>query len=151
MTEQPSSADQPCDRPSGLPPVSRRAFLGGGAAALGAFAIPVIGPPSPSAGAPLPAAGWTDPVNGFPEWNNNIPVFQVNSEPPHATLMPHQGQGQALAADRTKSPFRQSLDGRWKFRYADRPDDRDPLFYQVGVDDSSWDDIPVRQLAVARL
>lgn len=143
MTEQPSSADQPCDRPSGLPPVSRRAFLGGGAAALGAFAIPVIGPPSPSAGAPLPAAGWTDPVNGFPEWNNNIPVFQVNSEPPHATLMPHQGQGQALAADRTKSPFRQSLDGRWKFRYADRPDDRDPLFYQVGVDDSSWDDIPV--------
>lgn len=86
---------------------------------------------------------WTDPVNGYPEWNNNIGVFSVNAEPPHATLMPYAGLGEALDADRTKSPFRQSLDGDWRFKYASRPADRDLNFYKTDVDDSSWATIPV--------
>ena len=87
--------------------------------------------------------GWTDPPNGYPEWNNNIPVFQVNAEPPHATLMPYAGLDEALAADRTRSPYRRGLDGDWKFQYADRPADRDTGFYRTDVDDRSWKRMPV--------
>ncbi len=50
---------------------------------------------------------------------------------------------QALAADRTRSPYRLDLDGTWKFAYADRPEDRDPDFHRTDTDDRDWDTIPV--------
>ncbi|MES5817865.1 glycoside hydrolase family 2 TIM barrel-domain containing protein [Streptomyces sp. RG80] len=114
-------------------PVSRRRLLEGGAAVLGALALP---------GSITPARA-ADPGAATPEWNGNIAVFRLGSEPPHTTLMPYADTGQALAADRTRSPYRLSLDGRWRFAYADRPDDRDPDFYRTDVDDSDWDTIPV--------
>jgi beta-galactosidase len=67
----------------------------------------------------------------------------VGTEPPHTTLTPYADVRQALAGDRTRSPYRMSLDGKWKFAYVDRPDDRDTDFYRTDVDDSSWDTIPV--------
>ncbi|MBO0830147.1 MAG: hypothetical protein J2P24_20425, partial [Streptosporangiales bacterium] len=85
----------------------------------------------------------SDLPDGHPEWNANIGIFQVGSEPPHATLTPYADLDQALAGDRTCSPYRQSLDGDWRFAYADTPDERDPDFYETGVDDSAWDVIPV--------
>ncbi|MFI1722008.1 glycoside hydrolase family 2 TIM barrel-domain containing protein [Streptomyces sp. NPDC020489] len=114
-------------------PVSRRRLLEGGAAVLGALALP---------GSPT-AAHAADEPTATPEWNGNIAVFRLGSEPPHTTLMPYADVGQALAADRTRSPYRLSLDGTWKFAYADRPDDRDPDFHRTDVDDSDWDTIPV--------
>ncbi|WP_103355504.1 glycoside hydrolase family 2 TIM barrel-domain containing protein [Amycolatopsis sp. CA-128772] len=118
--------------------VSRRRFLEGGAAVLGTLALPGTA----SAAASTPGA-WTAPPNGFPEWNNNIGIFEVGTEPPHATLMPHADVREALAVDRTRSPFRLGLDGDWKFRHADRPDARDPDFHRVDVDDRGWPTIPV--------
>ncbi|MGV9455214.1 glycoside hydrolase family 2 TIM barrel-domain containing protein [Streptomyces sp. NPDC003635] len=122
--------------PTGRPErvaVSRRRLLEGGAAVLGALAL--------SAG---PAAvRRADAADGTPEWNGNIAVFRLGTEPPHTTLMPYEGLAQALAADRTRSPYRLSLDGTWKFAYADRPDDRDPDFHRTDVDDSDWDTLPV--------
>jgi beta-galactosidase len=122
--------------------LSRRTFLGGGAALLSTLALPAtlssLACPAAAATRDLAA-----PPNGFPEWNNNIGIFDIGSEPPHATLMPYADLGQALAGDRTRSPFRQSLDGDWKFRHADRPDARDPEFYRENVDDSSWATLPV--------
>ncbi|GHG14262.1 MULTISPECIES: glycoside hydrolase family 2 TIM barrel-domain containing protein [Amycolatopsis] len=122
--------------------LSRRTFLGGGAALLSTLALPAT---LSSLACPAAAAtrDWTAPPNGFPEWNNNIGIFDIGSEPPHATLMPYADLGQALAGDRTRSPYRQSLDGDWKFRHAERPDARDPEFYRENVDDSSWATIPV--------
>ncbi|WP_344867634.1 glycoside hydrolase family 2 TIM barrel-domain containing protein [Amycolatopsis ultiminotia] len=122
--------------------VSRRAFLGGGAALLSTLALPAT---LSALACPAAAAtrGLTAPPNGFPEWNNNIGIFDVGSEPPHATLMPYADLGQALDGDRTRSPYRQDLDGDWKFRHYDRPDARDPDFYREDVDDSSWAEIPV--------
>lgn len=113
-------------------PISRRRLLESGAAVLGALAL--------SSG---PLAGRGHAAQGAPEWNGAIDLFRVGTQPPHTTLMPYADVGQALAADRTRSPFRLSLDGTWKFAYADRPADRDTDFYRTDVDDRDWDTIPV--------
>ncbi|TDC08034.1 DUF4981 domain-containing protein [Streptomyces sp. 8K308] len=137
--------------PERRPLVHRRTLLGGGLIALGTAAVPplagtaVAATGAPSAGAPTDALAdeWPTPPNGHPEWRNNIGIFEVNSEPPHATFMPYADLQQALAGDRTDSPYRLGLDGTWRFQHVDRPDDRDPDFHRTDVDDSSWDTIPV--------
>ncbi|MBK3624489.1 DUF4981 domain-containing protein [Streptomyces sp. MBT49] len=133
-----SSMDRP-DRPQRAEPdhplrtaVSRRRLLEGSAAVLGALALS-----SPTAAHRAAAA------DGAPEWNGSIGVFRLGTEAPHTTLMPYADLAQALAADRTRSPYRLSLDGTWKFAHADRPDDRDPDFHRTDLDDSEWDTIPV--------
>ncbi|MFJ9098839.1 glycoside hydrolase family 2 TIM barrel-domain containing protein [Streptomyces sp. NPDC102405] len=113
-------------------PISRRRLLESGAAVLGALAL--------SSG---PLAGRGHAAEGAPEWNGAIDLFRVGTQPPHTTLMPYANTGQALAADRTRSPYRLSLDGTWKFAYADRPADRDTDFHRTDVDDKDWDTIPV--------
>ncbi|CAL9386499.1 glycoside hydrolase family 2 TIM barrel-domain containing protein [Streptomyces sp. enrichment culture] len=119
----------------GRPVVSRRRLLESGAAVLGALALSA---PSAAAhaGGRRPAAG------GAPEWND-FGVFRLGTQPPHTTLMPYADVRQALAGDRTRSPYRRSLDGTWKFAHADRPDDRDADFHRTDLDDSGWDTIPV--------
>lgn len=117
-------------------PVSRRRLLEGGAAVLGALALP-------GSITAAHASDGADATAATPEWNGNIAVFRLGSEPPHTTLMPYADVRQARAADRTRSPYRLSLDGKWKFAYADRPDDRDADFHRTDVDDSDWDTIPV--------
>lgn len=112
--------------------VSRRRLLEGSAAVLGALALS-----APTGGRPARAA------EPGPEWNGRIDLFRVGTQPPHTTLMPYADLAQALAADRTRSPYRLSLDGTWKFAHAERPDDRDPDFHRTDLDDSGWDTIPV--------
>ncbi|MBC9726643.1 glycoside hydrolase family 2 TIM barrel-domain containing protein [Streptomyces sp. TRM68367] len=130
----------PDDRPAHHPPVvSRRRLLEGSAAALGALALSAHSTAAHAAGGAAPAAA----PDAAPEWNDGMTVFRLGTEPPHTTLMPYGDVRQALAADRTRSPFRLSLDGTWKFAYADRPDDRDADFHRTDVDDSRWDTVPV--------
>ncbi|MBO1329956.1 glycoside hydrolase family 2 TIM barrel-domain containing protein [Streptomyces sp. VRA16 Mangrove soil] len=119
------------------PYLSRRRLLEGGAAVLGALALPSVGTASSAhaAGAGVSADG--------DEWNGRIDVFRMGTEPPHTTLMPYESVRRALAADRTRSAYRQSLDGSWKFAYADRPSDRDEDFYRTDLDDGAWGTIPV--------
>ncbi|WP_320777111.1 glycoside hydrolase family 2 TIM barrel-domain containing protein [Streptomyces sp. CRN 30] len=129
-----SPAASPLARPR--PVVSRRRLLEGGAAVLGALAL------SSPAAAALAAGPRAAAPGATPEWND-FGVFRVGTEPPHTTLMPYADVRQALAADRTDSPYRLGLDGTWKFAYADRPEDRDPDFHRTDLDDGGWDDIPV--------
>ncbi|MFD7701388.1 glycoside hydrolase family 2 TIM barrel-domain containing protein [Streptomyces caelestis] len=122
--------------PHGGPPVvSRRRLLESGAAVLGALALSA----SPVA---AHAAGRRAAADAPPEWND-FGVFRLGTQPPHTTLMPYADVRQALAADRTRSPYRLSLDGTWKFAYADRPEDRDADFHRTDTDDADWDTIPV--------
>lgn len=111
-------------------------------------------PPSPAAGGATPGAtasptpttprfDWPPTANGDPEWTNNLATFQVNAQPPHATLMPYESLHKALAADRTDSAYRRSLDGTWKFLFAENPDKRSRDFFRPEVDDSRWDSIHV--------
>ncbi|MEU3255086.1 glycoside hydrolase family 2 TIM barrel-domain containing protein [Streptomyces sp. NPDC006997] len=127
---------RPHATPTERPAVSRRRLLEGGAAVLGALALSA---PSSATARPL----GLPQAPGTPEWNGDIALFEVGTEPPHTTLMPYADLDQALAADRTRSPYRLSLDGTWKFAYADRPDDRDPDFHRTDVDDGDWDTLPV--------
>ncbi|MET7290742.1 glycoside hydrolase family 2 TIM barrel-domain containing protein [Streptomyces griseoloalbus] len=127
----------PADRPvhSERPLVSRRRLLESGAAVLGALALS-------SPGAAQAAARSAD-ADAAPEWNGRMSLFRLGTEPPHTTLMPYANLEQALAADRTRSPYRIGLDGRWKFAHADHPDDRDADFHRTDLDDSAWDTLPV--------
>ncbi|MFI5662612.1 glycoside hydrolase family 2 TIM barrel-domain containing protein [Streptomyces sp. NPDC051684] len=127
---------------SPLPPagayLSRRRLLEAGAAVVGALAV----------SSALPTA-WARAADGGgvsadgDEWNGHLDVFRLGTEPPHTTLMPYENVTQALAADRTRSPYRQSLDGTWKFAYVDRPADKLDDFYRTDLDDSGWEGIPV--------
>ncbi|WP_329473249.1 DUF4981 domain-containing protein [Streptomyces sp. NBC_01723] len=133
----PHSPVSPAGSPARLPRpvVSRRRLMEGGAAVLGALALSASPVAAHAAGRrPQPAAP--------PEWND-FGVFRLGTEPPHTTLMPYKDVEQALAADRTRSPHRLSLDGTWKFAYADRPEDRDTDFHRTDTDDGDWDTIPV--------
>ncbi|MFH9814991.1 glycoside hydrolase family 2 TIM barrel-domain containing protein [Streptomyces sp. NPDC017230] len=138
MPHSPVSPAGSTSRPSSpsRPVVSRRRLLEGGAAVLGALALSSASPVATHAAGRRAAAGQP------PEWND-FGVFRLGTEPPHTTLMPYPDVRAALTGDRTRSPYRQSLDGNWKFAYADRPEDRDADFHRTDTDDGDWDTIPV--------
>ncbi|MHB9756846.1 glycoside hydrolase family 2 TIM barrel-domain containing protein [Streptomyces sp. BYX5S] len=112
-------------------PLSRRRLLQAGAAVAGALSLPLA--------LPAARAGAAD----GDEWNGRIDLFRLGTEPPHTTLMPYADLTEALAGDRTRSPYRQSLDGEWKFAYVDRPSERDEDFHRTDLDDSDWGTLPV--------
>jgi beta-galactosidase len=86
---------------------------------------------APPTGAPLPAELEQPGCLG------------INKEPAHATLMPYGDLTEALAANRLASSYARSLDGRWKFHWVPRPEQRPIDFFQPGFDASAWDEIPV--------
>src|SRR5690625_118766 len=86
---------------------------------------------------------YSPPENGFPEWNNNPEIFQLNRLEPHATLMPYLTEEEALTGDRYASTFYESLNGQWKFAFAENPDKRIQNFYEKDFDCSDWDEIKV--------
>jgi beta-galactosidase len=75
-----------------------------------------------------------------PHWNN-IDVIRENVEAPRAHFVPHRSAKAALA--RANSPWRQSLNGEWKFSYSPSPAARPTQFYETGFDVSQWADISV--------
>ncbi|MFB7892886.1 glycoside hydrolase family 2 TIM barrel-domain containing protein [Microbacterium sp. NPDC056044] len=77
-----------------------------------------------------------------PEWND-ITVYDMNSEPAHATLLPYETTAQALRADITDTPYRLDLNGRWRFAWSENAASRVADFFDPAFDDSSWDTIPV--------
>lgn len=85
----------------------------------------------------------TPPQNGYPEWNNNPHIFQRNRMDAHATLMPYKTVEEALTGDRTASDFYRSLNGYWKFSFAENAEKRNQSFYQKDFNDHDWDEIKV--------
>ena len=86
--------------------------------------------------------GFEETMNATPEWKDPA-IFEWGTEPAHATLVTYDTLAQAIRADRSASPFRLSLDGEWKFRWAPNAESRVPDFAQENVDDSDWDLLPV--------
>ena len=74
-----------------------------------------------------------------PEWDDPS-VLHVNTEKPHATMMIYPS---ADAAKSGRSPWVESLNGRWKFKPSPRPDARPVDFYRPDFDDRGWSDIAV--------
>ena len=77
-----------------------------------------------------------------PAWND-IDIIRENTEMPRAHFAPYRGVENALAANIDSSPWHLSLNGDWKFHYADAPADRPANFYAMDFDVSGWPNIPV--------
>jgi beta-galactosidase len=75
---------------------------------------------------------WQDPA-----------VFDINREPPHATYVPCADRGSAIAGDESLSQFYLSLNGTWKFNWVRKPADRPTGFFEIGYDDTDWENLPI--------
>ncbi|MBN2318737.1 MAG: DUF4981 domain-containing protein [Acidobacteria bacterium] len=82
------------------------------------------------------------PAQERPEWDN-VPIFKVNVEKPHATMMVYKSAEQAMKGDRSQSPWFRSLNGSWKFQCSESSAKRPVDFYKQDYDDSRWRTIPV--------
>ncbi|MEK3706830.1 glycoside hydrolase family 2 TIM barrel-domain containing protein [Paenibacillus sp. FSL R7-0198] len=85
----------------------------------------------------------TPPANGYPEWNNNPETFQVGRLPAHASMVAFPSITEALSNDSSASPWYESLNGQWKFAFAETPEQRITSFYENNYDASDWDEIAV--------
>ncbi len=91
----------------------------------------------------ITACGANNGENGArPAWND-IDVIRENTEAPRAHFIPYRSTDDALAGDSRANPWHQTLNGEWKFNYADSPAQRPANFYQADFDVSGWADIPV--------
>ena len=76
------------------------------------------------------------------DWENPA-VLSRNTEPPHATCVPYASAGDAAQGDPSRSPFRISLDGLWKFKWVPSPSDAPAGFEKEDYDVGGWTDFPV--------
>ena len=82
------------------------------------------------------------------DWEDPGAVGQ-NNERPHATMVicPDARTAKSIRwannDERVKSPWYRSLNGEWKYHYAQNRTLRVPDFWSTGFDDSSWKTIPV--------
>ena len=72
-------------------------------------------------------------------------VTGISRVPMHAPLVPHADRDAALRGDVESSPWRISLDGRWRFLLLDSPHAADAAFVATDFDDGGWDglDVPI--------
>jgi beta-galactosidase len=91
----------------------------------------------------LKKLNYTPPQNGFPEWNNNPDIFQVNRMEAHNTLMAFDSVEEAVKGERNLSKHYLSLNGKWKFSFAENHEKRIKDFYKTEIDCSDWKEISV--------
>lgn len=75
-------------------------------------------------------------------WENEF-INEVNREPMHASYFAYPGRAAALRDEPAASPWYQSLDGTWKFKWVPKPADRPLGFWKTSYDDSHWADFKV--------
>ncbi|WP_439557943.1 glycoside hydrolase family 2 TIM barrel-domain containing protein [Dyadobacter sp.] len=80
-------------------------------------------------------------AQAIPEWQDPQ-VISINTEKPHADFTPYPDEKSALTMTK-KSPFVQSLNGTWKFKWASHPSKAQLNFFDPNISDASWDNIPV--------
>lgn len=80
-------------------------------------------------------------AQAIPEWQDPQ-VISINTEKPRADFFPYTTEKAALAMDK-KGPLVQSLNGTWKFKWAQHPSKAQLNFYDPKISDAAWDNIPV--------
>jgi beta-galactosidase len=70
-------------------------------------------------------------------------VLHINRQEARAHFIPYSNVQTARAGKRGKSPYYQTLNGNWKFRYYTSVNDVEYGFHQENADLSSWDDLIV--------
>jgi len=89
------------------------------------------------------ASGTLCAQNGNNDWENPQ-LYELNKEKPHATFMLFSQPADVIADDYSRSPWRQSLNGTWRFTYLDKYTDNPKMdFFSPGIDERGWKDIPV--------
>lgn len=88
------------------------------------------------------------PSYSAPEWENpeweNPEIFEINRMTPRAAFYNYPNTKEALAnEDWSNSPYYQSLDGTWKFHYAENPSKRPVDFYKENFDTGQWHNLTV--------
>ena len=76
------------------------------------------------------------------EWQDPA-IVDVNTESPHATLVPFADERSAQRGQREQSDYFKLLNGTWQFHWAQGPNDTPEDFYRTDYDASGWDEIPV--------
>ncbi len=83
----------------------------------------------------------------FPEdiykYIENTSVFESGQEDGHTITLPFNTVEEALVRDARASSWHLSLDGTWKFFYADTPEETPSEFYKEDFNDRKWSDIIV--------
>ena len=77
------------------------------------------------------------------DYLENTSVFELNQEDGHVPLVPYNNVNQALLDSRRQSPNYLSLNGTWKFHFANTPDDTPHGFFSESYNDKNWDTIHV--------
>lgn len=76
------------------------------------------------------------------EWENPV-RYEWNKEKPHTGFALYESADDARTEDYALSPWHQSLNGTWKFRYAPSIEESVKDFYRVDLPDDDWDEIQV--------
>lgn len=76
------------------------------------------------------------------DWENPG-VSDINREDPHASMISFTDEASALEGSKQKSPNYILLDGKWKFFFANTPDERPFWFFKDDYDTRDWDEIDV--------
>ncbi len=75
-------------------------------------------------------------------WENPS-LIDIGKEKAHADFILYADKSTALTKKPQSSPFYQSLNGTWKFVYADRIADAPTNYFEPNLDDSQWSNLPV--------
>ena len=77
------------------------------------------------------------------DYLENTSVYELNQEEGHVPLVPYANAAQALQNNRTKASNYLSLNGTWKFYFANTPEGTPENFFSDEFNDRSWDTIHV--------
>ena len=73
----------------------------------------------------------------------NPNITRVNTEQPRASFFAFETPEKAAANDKAKSSRYLSLEGKWRFHFAQNHNEAPANFFAVNFDDSKWVDFPV--------
>ncbi|MEC0267171.1 glycoside hydrolase family 2 TIM barrel-domain containing protein [Paenibacillus anseongense] len=78
----------------------------------------------------------------IPDWEN-LEVLGRSVEPSNTGYMPYADVETALIGERALSPYFQSLNGSWKFRYVSSPSEAPANFFEPSYMSDDWSAMPV--------
>jgi len=78
-----------------------------------------------------------------PAFWENEQINAYHREPMHVSYFAYENKTLALRDDPAQSAYFLSLNGNWKFKWVDKPDDRPYGFWKTNYDDHLWQDFPV--------
>ena len=81
-------------------------------------------------------------AEGSPEWCNPL-VNQQHREARRANFFAFESEALAMKGEKSQSSRYLSMEGMWRFLFVKNHQDAPASFYQVGYDDSKWEDFPV--------